>query len=179
MDTAVLMSYAKMQTLIEEHCFEVAPVISPKEWRQIRTDLYRNVEKIDVPFEQSFFGVIANHFSDFCKYSRSTEKRFLFDKNMRGCWHDQENKRYVFKLESFTDKLRAHRISFEQRALTAMLREKFGAETGKITLNKKELRIWSMPMANIQKFENTDDHTFREDWEQNHKPKFYKPPDVF
>ena len=179
MDTAVLMSYAKMQTLIEEHCFEVAPVITPKEWRQIRTDLYRNVEKIDVPFEQSFFGVIANHFSSFCINNQTTDKRFLFDKNIQGCWHDQPNKRYVFKLESFTDRLRARRISFEQRALTAMLREKFGAETGKITLNKKELRIWSMPMANIQKFENTDDHTFMEDWEQNHKPKFYKPPDVF
>ena len=31
-----------------------------------------NVEKIDVPFEQSFFGVIANHFSDFCVNSQTT-----------------------------------------------------------------------------------------------------------
>ena len=151
-----------MQMLIEEHCFEVAPVISAKEWRDIRTGLYQNVKKVDVPYEQSFFGVIANHFSQFTTGNFITDKNSLFDKYSKGCWNDMENKKYVFKLESFTDKLRARRISFEQRALTAMLREKFGAETGKITLRKKELRIWAVPFANVQRFENTDDHTFRE-----------------
>jgi hypothetical protein len=162
MDTAILMSYSKMQVVIEENCFETAPPVTPKDWRQIRAELYKNVQKVDVPYEQSFFGVIANHFSDFCKFHRNMDKVHLFDSQARGCWHDQANKRYVFKLESFTDRLRGRRVSFEQRTLTAMLREKFGAETGKITLNKKELRVWTVPYENIEKFENCDGHTFRE-----------------
>jgi hypothetical protein len=157
MDTAVLMSYAKLSVLIEENCFETAPEITPKEWKEIRQGLYKKVKKIDVPYEQSFFGVVAQHFSDFCRSNRSIDKRYLFD-NFRGggCWHDTENKQYVFKLEAFTDKLRARRISFEQRQLTAMLREKFGAETSKMTLDKKEIRVWLAPMEKVDDYDNTD-----------------------
>ncbi len=43
-----------------------------------------------------------------------------------------------------------------------MLREKFGAETMKLTIKKKELRVWTVPYENIEKFENCDGHTFRE-----------------
>ena len=188
MDTAILMSYSKMQVVIEENCFETAPPVTPKEWRGIRAELYKNVQKVDVPYEQSFFGVIANYFSYFCQHSLTTEKRWLFDSHARGCWHDMENKRYVFKLETFTERLRSHRVSFEQRALTAMLRERFGAETGKITLDKKELRIWTVPMANVEKFENATTGTFV-DYQMEHlKKKFgttpegnikWKPDNVF
>ena len=170
MDTAILMSYSKMQVIIEENCFETAPPITPKDWRQIRAELYKNVQKVDVPYEQSFFGVIANHFSHFCELNFNMDKEHLFDRIARGCWHDQPNKRYVFKLEAFTDLLRSRRVSFEQRALTAMLREKFGAETMKITLNKKELRVWTVPMANVEKFENATTGTFV-DYQMEHLKK--------
>ena len=177
MDTAILMSYSKMQVIIEENCFETAPPVTPKEWRQIRAELYKNVQKVDVPYEQSFFGVIANHFSDFCELNFNMDKEHLFDRIARGCWHDQANKRYVFKLESFTDRLRGRRVSFEQRTLTAMLREKFGAETMKITLNKKELRVWTVPMANVEKFENATTGTFV-DYQMEHlKKKLGTTPD--
>jgi hypothetical protein len=166
-----------MQVIIEENCFETAPPVTPKDWRQIRAELYKNVQKVDVPYEQSFFGVIANHFSHFCEFNFNMDKEHLFDRIARGCWHDQPNKRYVFKLEAFTDLLRSRRVSFEQRALTAMLREKFGAETMKITLNKKELRVWTVPMANVEKFENATTGTFV-DYQMEHlKKKLGTTPD--
>ena len=174
MDTAVLMSYAKLSVLIEENCFETAPEISPKEWKEIRQGLYKKVKKIDVSYEQSFFGVIANHFADFCKFNRQLEKRYLFDKFGGGCWHDTGNKQYVFKLEAFTDRLRRARISFEQRQLTAMLRDKFDARTSKLTLDKKEIRVWAVPMTKVDKFDNTDSKAVL----KSVKP-YVKPPDPF
>ena len=176
MDTSILMSYGKLSVLIEENCFETAPEITPKEWKEIRQGLYKKVQKIDVPYEQSFFGVVANHFVYFCTFNRqwADDKKFLFDKHGGGCWYDQENKQYVFKLEAFTDRLRRARISFEQRQLTAMLRDKFDARTSKLTLDKKEIRVWAVPMTKVDKFDNTDSKAVL----KSVKP-YVKPPDPF
>lgn len=157
MSTKELMSYASVSILIEENYFETAPFISPKEWRAIRQDLYQNVQHVDVPFEQSFFGVIAGHLDDFCR-SRfiAKEKSNLFESWAGEVWHDNDEKRYVFKLEHFTDRLRGARLSFEQRQLTAMLVEHFKAKPVKIHYKSKELRCWEVPYSSITKFENGD-----------------------
>jgi len=41
-------------------------------------------------------------------------------------------------------------MSFEMRKLTHFLREEFGCEPTKITIDKKELRVWKVPTTNIQ-----------------------------
>ena len=189
MDTAILMSYSKMQVIIEENCFETAPPVTPKDWRQIRAELYKNVQKVDVPYEQSFFGVIAFYFIEFCeKPTPSSELKEGLLGKFGMCWDDRENKRYVFKLEAFTGYLRHNRISFEQRALTAMLRERFGAESIKLTIKKKELRVWIVPKVNLETFENNDKGKYlvakRKEWEEKYGTHpdgsiKWKPDNVF
>ena len=189
MDTAILMSYSKMQVIIEENCFETAPPVTPKDWRQIRAELYKNVQKVDVPYEQSFFGVIAFYFIEFCeKPTPSSELKEGLLGKFGMCWDDRENKRFVFKLEAFTGYLRHNRISFEQRALTAMLRERFGAESIKLTIKKKELRVWIVPKVNLETFENNDKGKYlvakRKEWEEKYGTHpdgsiKWKPDNVF
>ena len=41
-------------------------------------------------------------------------------------------------------------MSFEMRKLTHFLREEFGCEPTKITIDKKELRVWKVPAENIE-----------------------------
>ena len=157
MHTKELMSYASVSVLIEENCFETAPYIPPKEWRAIRQALYQNVQHIDVPFEQSFFGVIAGHFVDFCTDRFSTQnKEGLFELHTYQVWNDFDEKRYVFRLDGFTSILRNSRLSFEQRQLTAMLVEHFKAKPVKIHHKSKELRCWEVPMHTVEKFKKGD-----------------------
>ena len=157
MSTKELMSYASVSILVEENCFETAPFISPKEWRAIRQDLYQNVQHIDVPFEQSFFGVIAEYFVNFCSDRYTVQnKDGLFELAAHQVWNDSDEQRVVFRLEGFTGVLRNARLSFEQRQLTAMLVEYFKAKPVKIHYKSKELRCWEVPMHTIEKFRAGD-----------------------
>jgi hypothetical protein len=157
MDTGQLMSYGKVSVLIEENCFETAPEIKPKEWKDIRQNLYKKVEVVDVPFEQSFFGVIAQVFVRFTETYVVPNKWQLFDSfNSRSVWNDLEKKTCVFKLSGFTDDLRRKRLSFEQRNLTAMLTETFKATPIKIHHKGKELRCWEADRDAIEKYKNSD-----------------------
>ena len=158
MSTKDLMSYASVSVLIEENCFETAPFISPKDWRAIRQDLYQNVQHIDVPFEQSFFGVIAEYFVNFCtdRWVTMTKESLFEVINSTAVWKDEEEKRYVFRLEGFTSILRNARLSFEQRQLTAMLVEHFKAKPVKMHHKSKELRCWEVPQETITKFTQGD-----------------------
>ena len=61
MDSSMLLSYTKISILILENCYEVAPVISPKEWKEIIRNLLTNVEKIDAPVEASYYGMVMNY----------------------------------------------------------------------------------------------------------------------
>ena len=157
MNTKDLMSYASIQVIIEEQLLETAPLIKPKEWREIRQGLYQSARKVDVPFEQSFFGVIAGHFVDFCTDRHSTKyKKELFELHSGLVWNDSDENRYVFRLDDFTKILRNARLSFEQRQLTAMLTEYFKSRPIKLHYNSKELRCWEVPVKAIERFKNGD-----------------------
>ena len=178
MSTKDLMSYASVSVLIEENCFETAPFIAPKEWRAIRQDLYQNVQHIDVPFEQSFFGVIAEYFVNFCSDRYTVQnKDGLFELAAHQVWNDSDEQRVVFRLEGFTGVLRNARLSFEQRQLTAMLVEYFKAKPVKIHYKSKELRCWEIPYSSITKFENGDlEFRHQVQKERLSKIKYNSPP---
>ena len=162
MQTKDLMSYAAIQVIIEEQLLQTAPLISPKEWREIRQGLYQNPKIIDVPYEQSFFGRIANTLIYHLENFAETDKWILFDTNQDRSWVDHENKRYVFRLEGFTKELAYRRLSFEQRQMTAMLTEKFGAKPVKIFGKKRELRCWEVPIERVNAWKNHDDEFYFE-----------------
>jgi hypothetical protein len=160
MATKDLMSYAAIQVIIEEQLLQTAPLITPKEWREIRQGLYQNPKIIDVPYEQSFFGRIANALIHHLENFTETDKWILFDTSQDRSWLDMEKKRYVFRLEGFTKELAYQRLSFEQRQMTAMLTEKFGARPIKIFGKKRELRCWEVPIEKVNAWKNGDDEFY-------------------
>jgi len=165
METASLMSYGKISVLIEENCFETAPEIKPSEWKTIRQSLYKKVEVVDVPFEQSFFGVIAGEFLKFSYRYVKEEKWEMFASGM-GVWHNKEKNTVVFRLEEFTNLLRSKRLSFEQRQLTAMLTETFKAHPMKVHHKGKELRCWEAELNAVDKYKNENLDLFIEEHNQ-------------
>ena len=162
MNTKDLMSYAAVQVIIEEQLLKTAPMITPKQWREIRQGLYDNAKIVEVPIEQSFTGIIQHHFINFVTRHESNMKENLFDYQLHMTWHDRDNKRYVFRLEGFRDDLMRHRISFEQRQMTAMLTDVFRAKPIKIYSKRKEVRCWECPVELVEKYQNSDWETYNE-----------------
>lgn len=163
MNTKDLMSYASIQVIIEEQLLKTAPMITPKQWREIRQGLYDNCKVVEVPIEQSFTGIIQHHFVNFVKSrSVSNVKEDLFDSSFGKIWADHDNKRYVFRLEGFREDLMRYRISFEQRQMTAMLTDVFKAKPIKIYSKKKEIRCWECSIELVDKHENSDWESYNE-----------------
>ena len=77
MNTKDLMSYAAVQVIIEEQLLKTAPMITPKQWREIRQGLYDNAKIVEVPIEQSFTGIIQHHFINFVTRHESNMKENL------------------------------------------------------------------------------------------------------
>jgi hypothetical protein len=151
MDSSMLLSYAKMSILILENCYEVAPVISPKDWKAIVAGLLQNVQKIDAPIESSYMGVVGSVFINWLQThsnSKSSKEDFRFNLGDYDSCARYEGY-YWFKLEGITGRLKRKSMSFEMRKLTHFLREEFGAVPTKITIDKKELRVWKVPAENI------------------------------
>ena len=152
MDSSILLSYTKMSILILENCYEVAPVITPKQWKEIIAGLLKHVKKIDAPIESSYMGVVGGVFIDWLQThsnSKSSKEDFRFNLGDYGSCVRYEGV-YWFKLEGVTGQLKRKSMSFEMRKLTHFLREEFGAEPTKITIDKKELRVWKVPVANVE-----------------------------
>ena len=179
MSTKELMSYACVQVIIEEQLLKTAPNITPKEWREIRQGLYQTATQVDVPYEQSFFGRIANifcyHVTNWC----DNKKWVLFESHGVHCWIDNEKKRYVFRLENFTTELIRHRLSFEQRQMTAMLTEKFKARPVKIFGKNRELRCWEVPIAAVKAWENSDEEFYHESSREHFDKELKKGVNAF
>ena len=162
MDSLILLSYTKISILILENCYEIAPVISPKDWKVIVAGMLQNVQKIDTPYEASYYGnigiVFINYFHGMVSYSKTE----LASEYLSGAWLN--DKHWYFRLEHFTQKLRSKQLSFEMRKMTHFLREEFGAEPTKITVSRKELRVWKVPEKNINEHElnNSDPEGWKE-----------------
>ena len=75
---------------------------------------------------------------------------------------------YWTKLESITGELKRHQQSFELRKLTAYLRDNMDGEQAKLTIDKKELRVWKFPVDTIDntKTNNTDKRGFVKGFEK-------------
>jgi len=148
MDSSILLSYSKISILILENCYEVAPVITPKGWKEIVRGLLQNVQKIDTPYEASYYGNIGIVFIDWCSRP-NPDKVSITEQYTDGVWHNSEDKCLYFRLEHFTHKLRSKQLSFEMRKMTHFLREEFGAVPAKITVTKKEVRVWKVPAETV------------------------------
>ena len=133
--------------------------------KKIRQSLYKKVEVINVPFEQSFFGVVAGVFVHFVHLHPQEEKWQMFGGG-GWTWHDKEKNTVVFRLEDFTNTLRNRRLSFEQRQLTAMLTETFNAHPMKILHKGKELRCWEADLNAVDKYKNENIDLVKEEHNQ-------------
>ena len=151
MDSSILLSYTKMSILILENCYEVAPVVTPKEWKEIVSGLLQSVQKIDTPYEASYYGNIGIVFIDWCGW-RNQDKVSMTQQYTDGVWYNEDDKHLYFRLEHFTRQLRTKQLSFEMRKMTHFLREEFDAVPAKITVSKKEVRVWKVPAKSV------DDH---------------------
>ena len=140
----MLLSYTKISILILENCYEVAPVINPKDWKEIVSGLLQSVQKIDTPYEASYYGNIGIVFIDWCSLANE-DKVSMTEQYTSGTWYNSEDKHLYFRLEHFTHQLRRKQLSFEMRKMTHFLREEFGAVPTKITVSKKEVRVWKVP----------------------------------
>ena len=137
-----------MSILILENCYEVAPVILPKDWKTIVAGLLQNVQKIDTPYEASYYGNIGIVFINYC--SRESEHKFsITEQYSNGVWRNEEDKHLYFRLEHFIHRLKYKQLSFEMRKMTHFLREEFGAVPAKITVTKKEVRVWKVPAETV------------------------------
>ena len=149
MDSSILLSYTKISILILENCYEVAPVINPKDWKAIVAGLLQNVQKIDTPYEASYYGNIGIVFIDYCALTNQ-DKVSITEQYTNGTWYNSEDKHLYFRLEHFTHRLRSKQLSFEMRKMTHFLREEFGAVPTKITVSKKEVRVWKVPAKTVE-----------------------------
>ncbi len=159
-DTSLLLSYTKIKILILENCMEEPPEVLPKDWKTIRTQLLQNVKVIDAPPESSYYGMIGGIIIDFF-HNRGHNANDLDDTrfNLGSYAGTVKWKGYYWtKLESICDQLKRRNQSFELRKLTAYLRDNLNGEQAKMTIDKKELRVWKFPVDTIEttKLNNKD-----------------------
>jgi hypothetical protein len=134
--------------------------VLPKDWKTIRTQLLQNVKVIDAPPESSYYGMIGGIIIDFfhkrAELSDEIEDTRFNLGSFSGTvkWKDY----YWTKLESITELLKRRSQSFELRKLTAYLRENLDGEQAKMTIDKKEIRVWKFPVSTIEttKLNNKD-----------------------
>ena len=148
MDSSHLLSYTKIAVYIVENCYEIPPVVSPKDWRVIIGDLLKNVVKVEAPQEASYYGHVGLVFLNFLDRWKAQDKIHL---GTNATWLNPEDNHYYFRLDCITEELQRKRISYELRKLTHYLREEHGAEPTKITLNKKEIRCWKVHKDELNK----------------------------
>jgi hypothetical protein len=160
-DTSLLLSYTKLKILLLENCLEEPPEVNPKDWKTIRMQLLKNVKVIDTPPESSYYGMIGGIIVDFF-HRRGIGADDIEDTrfNLGSYMGTVKWKGYYWtKLESIVDQLKRRHQSFELRKLTAYLRDNLGGEQAKLTIDKKELRVWKFPVDTIEttKLNNKDE----------------------
>ena len=158
MDSSMLLSYTKISILILENCYEVAPVINPKDWKDIVRQLLQNVEKIDAPVEASYYGVVMNYLCEWIlRNNRQTVGDSYRNLAMSNSGVIRVDGHYYFKLRDVLDQLKRSTYTTEIRKLTLHLRETLGAEDTKVSVNGKQIRCWKVPVDNIEhkEFNNT------------------------
>jgi hypothetical protein len=148
MDSAMLLSYTKLSILILEKCYEIAPVVTPKDWKAIVADLLKNVVKIDAPQEASYYGHVGLVFLNFLDRWKAEDRIHL---GTSGTWLNPDDSCYYFRLDDLTATLQSKRISYELRKLTHYLREEHSAVPAKLTINKKEIRCWKVHKDELKK----------------------------
>ena len=134
MDSAMLLSYTKLSILILENCYEVAPVVAPKDWKGIIADLLKDVEKVEVPIDASYYQSIGLQIIEY--FNRNDNQ---FDKDMgighgMGVWHNKEDDCLYTKLETITALLVRKHVSFERRKLVEHMQTHMGAVPVKINV---------------------------------------------
>jgi len=155
MDSAMLLSYTKLSILILENCYEVAPVVAPKDWKGIIADLLKNVEKVEVPIDASYYQSIGLQIIEY--FGRNENQ---FDKDIgighgMGVWHNKEDDCLYTRLETITALLGRNRTSFERRKLVEHMQTHMGAVPVKINVHSKDVRLWKFSRE-ILKFRNAD-----------------------
>ena len=158
MDSSLLLSYTKISILILENCYEVAPVIPPKQWKEIIRRLLLKVEKIDAPVEASYYGVVMNYICEWMLRSyRQTADNSL--NNLANSFSGvvRAEGYYYFKLKDLLDQLKRSTYTTEIRKLTLHLRETLGADDLKVSISGKQIRVWKVPQDNVdnKQFNNT------------------------
>ncbi len=161
-DTSILLSYTKIKILILENCMEEPPEIKPNDWKVIRMQLLKNVKKEEVPPESSYYGMIG---SEICNLLVNRSKKSDDElEDLRYNLASQFGKAkyqgyYWFRLDAVINYLKLSKISFEIRKLTHFLKNDFGAEPTKVTVDKREIRAWKVAAENIEgsKHHQTDD----------------------
>ena len=174
MDSSLLLSYTKISILILENCYEVAPVIAPKEWKEIIRNLLTNVEKIDAPIEASYYGVVMNYLCEWIlRVNRQTDGDSYRNLAMSNSGVIRVEGHYYFKLRDVLDQLKRSTYTTEIRKLTLHLRETLGAEDTKVSVNGKQIRCWKVPVENIEhkEFNNTTKFIYT--------PKPFKEPEPY
>ena len=168
-----------MKIHILENCLEVAPVITPKEWKEIVSGLLVNVKKIDAPIESSYMGVVGGMIIDWLQRETGhigSKEDFRHSLGSFGACTKFDDY-YWFKLEGVMGILKSKRMSFEQRKLTHFLKEDLGCDNVKITIDKKELRVWKVPCSVIDNHvRNNQDHEGEnKKWKEQISKINYKP----
>jgi hypothetical protein len=147
MDSAMLLSYTKLSILILENCYEVAPVVAPKDWKGIIADLLKDVEKVEVPIDASYYQSIGLNIIDMLsRHVVDDDKDNVFGGLSNwGVWLNKKNMCLYTKLENITTNLNQKRISFERRKLIEHMQSNMGAEHCKVNVRGKDIRVWKFP----------------------------------
>ena len=171
-DTSILLSYTKIKILILENCMEEPPEIKPNDWKVIRMQLLKNVKKEEAPPESSYYGMIGSLIASFLHNRARHDDDNLDDKRynlamLKGT--ARYDGYYWFKLEAIINYLKLNHQSFEIRKLTQFIRNEFGAEPTKVTVDKKEIRVWKFPIENLNraKTNNIDPDGFTKGWKEH------------
>ena len=172
MDSSILLSYTKISILILENCYEVAPVISPNQWKEIIRGLLLKVEKRDAPLEASYYGVIMNNLVEWMTRQFFTNKLLLGSSDSGVVRADGY---YYFKLQNVIERLQRYRQSFEVRKLTHHLREMLGAEDVKESIKGRQIRVWRVSEKRVgEHFSQNQVNVTKE-----LLPKTYKDPEPY
>ena len=164
-DSSHLYSYMKMSIHILEKCYEMPPIINPKNWRIIMNDLLKNVEVIKVDASNSYYGQIGAIINDYL--GREENFKIINDgsnyigvgsqvgtkaylKSSWGLWYNGEDNHLYFRLESIVRKVKDARLQFEMRKLTLYLREQYNAEPIKLSIDGKDYRVWKVPRDQVE-----------------------------
>jgi hypothetical protein len=170
-----------MSIHILEKFYEMPPVISPKNWKIIMTDLLRNKEIIKVDASQSYYGQIGAIINDYLGREDNFKKieddgngyigagyqvgTKAYLKSSWGLWYNGEDNHLYFRLQSIVTKIKDARLQFEMRKLTNYLRENYNATDLKLSIDGKDYRVWKVHRDQIEN--KTTKLKVRDSWEYN------------